>query len=850
MIHFLRPAVLASWMALGVPAPSQASADVDDNPAALTAMGPIELREGVAISGVNRERRAAFAVDPVAAQVVAGTWAMPKAGDQVTIPQGQTRRWEIVKAGADGWFSGPAIGGGYLASTVDSGADRVMMLEASGHAMVYAASEPRAGDTYETGFMQLPVRLHKGPNVLLFQTGRDRLKARLTIPKGAAFFNSTDPTMPDLIAGKSAPVEGAIVVVNATEMWHDDLAIVARLAGSDGIRTPIPALVPMSARKVGFGLGGVIPPRTETATFELTLQQRGHAGGDSWTIIDSAAVSMRVRQPAQTHKRTFRSAIDGSVQYYAVVPALPATGEASAYRPGLVLTLHGAGVQAIGQAEAYAPKPGLHIIAPTNRRPYGFDWEDWGRIDAIEVLELAQRAFNTDPRRTYLTGHSMGGHGTWHLGVTYPDRFAAIAPSAGWISMQSYAGVRRTDAAPPVEQLVQRATAPSDTLALVHNLSSLGVYILHGDADDNVRVDQARQMRKVLGEFHPDFAYHEQPGAGHWWGSPCVDWPPLFAFIQSRTIPPPAEVRRIDFVTASPAVSHRAHWASIEAQLKSTVLSKIHLELDAEHQRIHGTTDNVARLALNVGQALPAANGDTPTVIELDGQSMPIGSSPANGDRRIWLARAGGSWSVMPAPAPPARKGPLRQGPFKEAFHNHMIFVIGTRGTAEENAWGLARARFDAETFWYRGNGSVDIVADTTFLEPGRADEFRDHNVILYGHSECNAAWSVLLGNSPVQVRRGLVQIGQRTVSGDNLACLFLQPRPGSDRAAVGAVTGTGLIGLRLTQRLPYFTSGVAYPDCLLLRAQSQPEKGSGLLAAGYFGADWDVDSGEFAWRD
>ena len=51
-------------------------------------------------------------------------------------------------------------------------------------------------------------------------------------------------------------------------------------------------------------------------------------------------------------------------------------------------------------------------------------------------------------RRTYLTGHSMGGHGTWHLGVTFPDRFAAIAPGRGWISMWSYAGAKRPAAAP------------------------------------------------------------------------------------------------------------------------------------------------------------------------------------------------------------------------------------------------------------------------------------------------------------------------------------------------------------------------------------------------------------------
>ena len=93
-------------------------------------------------------------------------------------------------------------------------------------------------------------------------------------------------------------------------------------------------------------------------------------------------------------------------------------------------------------------------------------------------------------------------------------------------------------------------------------------------------------MRQVLGEFHPDFAYHEQPGAGHWWGNACVDWPPLVAFLQDHTIPKPSEVRKIDFVTASPAVSSRAHWLAIEAQLKALLPSKVHLELDPEHRQV------------------------------------------------------------------------------------------------------------------------------------------------------------------------------------------------------------------------------------------------------------------------
>ncbi len=822
--------------------------ETDDSPQ--SPAGAIELREGVAIS-VARERRAAINVDPIGAQVMAGTWVMPHAGDALTFPGGQVKHWEPVKAAADGWFAGAALRGGYLAASFSAPAAAVMMLESAGHAMVYVDGEPRAGDIYSTGFVQLPVRVRKGQNTLLFQSGRERLKARLTKPKATAFFSTADTTMPDLRLGEPTQTEAAVMVVNAGDTTLAELVIAAQLSGGPETRTTVPALVPLSIRKIGFDLRGPAPTAGETVSLELKLQRKTASGDqDRWETLDSTTVVIQVRGPGQTHKRTFRSSIDGSLQYYAIVPALAGPPER---RPGLVLTLHGAGVEGIGQAQAYAAKPGLHIVAPTNRRPYGFDWEDWGRLDALEVLELAQRVLDTDPRQTYLTGHSMGGHGTWHLGVTYPDRFAAIAPSAGWISMWSYAGTKRAETQTPIEELMGRALGPSDTLALAHNLTGLGVYILHGDADDNVPVGQARQMRHVLGEFHPDFAYHEQPGAGHWWGSACVDWPPLFAFLTGHTIPRPDEVRKIDFTTASPAVSSRAHWASIETQLKALLPSKVHVELDPEHRRVRGTTENVARLAIDVGRAFPEAKVSGPVVVELDGQAMPpvsVVPSPSDGKRQIWLARAGVAWSVAQSPLPSSRKGPSRQGPFKEAFRNRFVLVFGTKGTPEENAWSLARARFDAETFWYRGNGSVDIVPDAKFVQSDRADEFRDRNVILYGHSESNAAWPALLGESPVQVRRGQVTLGRRAISGDDLACLFIRPRPGSEVASVGAISGSGLTGLRLTERLSYFSSGVAYPDCLLLGAKSLSDGLRTPIAAGYFGADWGVESGEFVWRD
>ena len=273
----------------------------------------------------------------------------------------------------------------------------------------------------------------------------------------------------------------------------------------------------------------------------------------------------------------------------------------------------------------------------------------------------------------------------------------------------------------------------------------------------------------------------------------------------------------MDFTTATPGVSSRAHWATIECQVLRDVPERGASSSEPERRRFHGTTENLARLTLDVGRALPDLKPDGSLTIELDGQSLsnltPISSTDG---RRLHLERTDGKWSAT-SPAALIRKGPHRMGPFKESFRHRFILVTGTKGTPEENAWGLARARFDSETFWYRGNGSVDVETDTAFLDPSRADEFRDRDVILYGHAESNAAWPALLGESPVQVRRGQVRIGGRTVSGDDLACLFCRPRPGSDRASVGVVAGSGPAGLRLTQQLPYFTSGVAYPDCMLL---------------------------------
>jgi hypothetical protein len=310
----------------------------------------------------------------------------------------------------------------------------------------------------------------------------------------------------------------------------------------------------------------------------------------------------------------------------------------------------------------------------------------------------------------------------------------------------------------------------------------------------------------------------------------------MFDFFAHHIVPRDESVREVDFTTASPGVSARSHWLCIEDQIRPGRFSSARIRLDPGLRRFSGKTVNVSRLSLDLSVLRPYAA----IHVELDGKKLPEIPWPDK-QERVWLLRTRESWHASSQPSP-SLKGPHRYGPFKDAFRNRVMFVYGTKGSADENAWAFAKARFDAETFWYRGNGSIDVIPDSQFDSMAE----RDRNVVLYGNAETNGAWQALLSESPVQVRRGRIQFGKMEETGEDLACLFLRPRPGSDRAVVGVVTGTGISGMRLTDRLPYFMSGVGYPDLIMLSGDVLKRGVSGVRWAGYFGSDWGMKEGEF----
>jgi predicted esterase len=542
-------------------------------------------------------------------------------------------------------------------------------------------------------------------------------------------------------------------------------------------------------------------------------------------VIDEKTITITAVTKDEHHSYTFISALDGSVQYYSVAPQKGGPAE----RPAMFLSVHGAGVEAIGQARAYKSKDWGVVIAPTNRRPRGFNWEDWGRLDGLEVLELAKKRYNPDPARIYLTGHSMGGHGTWYLGATYPEKWAAIAPCAGYPSLMAYGssdGKIPRKATSTQEEVLLRASNPSNVIDLAKNYKGLGIYVHHGDSDKVVSVDYARQMREILATFHSDFSYYEYPGGSHWFGNESVDWPPLFDFFKWHVNPPDSAVDVIDFITANPAISSTHRWVSVIQQHEALQLSKVHLVRSKRTKTIKGNTENIATLKLNLNVF---DSGDTVHVV-LDSINVkcvvPIGGT-------IYLSGYP-HWKVQTA-INLKHKNPARYGTFKEAFNHTMVFVFGTKGDQQEDEWAYNKARYDAEVWYYRGNGSIDIVADIDF----KPENFKDRGVIIYGNADTNGAWDKLLKDCPIRVSRVQISLGTVTYKGSNLGAYFTWPRDDSHSAMVGVVTGTGLQGMHAAEANQYFAAGSGFPDFLIFTAEILTDGHSEIKAAGFYDNQW-----------
>jgi dipeptidyl aminopeptidase/acylaminoacyl peptidase len=131
----------------------------------------------------------------------------------------------------------------------------------------------------------------------------------------------------------------------------------------------------------------------------------------------------------------------------------------------------------------------------------------------MTVLDMARKEFNVDPKRIYLTGHSMGGAGTLFLGAKHASIWAAVAPVAP-------ASFMMNDTRAEILQKIKDAGVP--------------MLLITGDADEVVSPGNTRLWAETMKQLGLTHEYIEQPGVTH---GPVIttSQEPIFAFFDKHS---------------------------------------------------------------------------------------------------------------------------------------------------------------------------------------------------------------------------------------------------------------------------------------------------------------------------
>lgn len=202
----------------------------------------------------------------------------------------------------------------------------------------------------------------------------------------------------------------------------------------------------------------------------------------------------KARSAAAQTAHTFEKTVTRTLGYHYLL-SLPRDLAAS---PGkrwpLLLFLHGAGERGddVWTVAKHGPTKLLRgaELSPAERAAAGIlrtqfivvspqcpqnQW--WDSATLLALLDELEATQPVDPRRVYLTGLSMGGYGTWSLGLGHPDRFAALVPICGGGDLPTV--------------YVANATKPAD-------LRRLPIRAFHGARDATVPLAESQRMVDML----------------------------------------------------------------------------------------------------------------------------------------------------------------------------------------------------------------------------------------------------------------------------------------------------------------------------------------------------------------
>ena len=520
--------------------------------------------------------------------------------------------------------------------------------------------------------------------------------------------------------------------------------------------------------------------------------------------------------------RAYRSALDGRLQPYALYIPPSYTGaiayplisalHPSGYHPLLALRLamgstgHGSKRARTRHHPSYRDRR-TFVVAPYGYRGTGSRY--FGKVDVLEVIRRVSKRYRIAPDRVTLTGGSLGGLGSFHLGLRMPDRFNAIMPIAGYGSVRLYGDVMRKSLLPWEKFLVERR----DNTSFAVNGRNLFMHCVHGQRDSPRRSEVIVNRYRRYGYKH---RYELVEDVGHNAWDDGYDGGAVFRLNRRHRVP--SRPRRVTFVSGS--YRHRsAYWVRVEQYIDHSRLGQVSGVLRVGYARIQ--TENVRRLSLEL-------KGESPVI---DGQRF----APATG----WstYVRDESGWSPTAQMTPPrGEKRPGISGPMDDILYEPHVFVYGTQDPTQTET-NERRAREASRYFWNGADIHVPVVADDHLTEA----QSTTLHLVLFGNPRSNSVLAKMEDRLPIRFDSGSVVFGGRRFSGPSVGASFIYPNPLTDgRTYVKVHAGVTQRGTWLSGYLPRWG-----PDYLIYDEGISVQRFGRLmdkrlpLAGGFFDRNW-----------
>ena len=505
------------------------------------------------------------------------------------------------------------------------------------------------------------------------------------------------------------------------------------------------------------------------------------------------------------------SSFDGSSQPYALyVP--------NAYSPDarwpLVISLHGFSSDhvlnlrrvfglgnACGEPDADCKQvfPAFPEIPCIVASPYGFGsmgYAAQGETDVLDVLADMKRNYSIDDDRVYLTGLSMGGEGTWHIAVRYPDLWAAIAPVCAPTSF--FAG-------------------PEDVCCLARNLMHLPTHISHGECDTTVPVDESREMARILDELGYSYMYEEYPDVAHnAWDHTYADARIFKWLLQYKRA---AKPRKISYTTDRLRYN-TAYWIEISHINTWTELARIDAKI-LKNDSIQIVTKNIGAFILHLDKS--------PINLELPVKIICNGIEHFSGH----LSEPSIQITLNEAPICRLSKRKGLEGPIFDAFKSRFAVAYGTQ-TDDPEMRDALRCAGDCAAFWSDwADAEIPIFADHEINE----EIINTFNLILVGDNRTNLVISRINDKLPIRFSESEIVSDVDVLGDGNSGLIEVYPNPlNPDKYAViiGGSTEDILMKAASTYR--------DMPDYGVFSESTDFGKPETFAAFGYFNSCWEME--------